>query len=115
MHGLPTRAGRELVDRLRTTCEAEGVDIVCERRANALFVDDGGTIAGVEVTGPDGVETIGCRALVLACNGFGGNREMVSQHMPQIENALWGGHAGNQGDAVLWGSALGAEQRHLGA
>ena len=115
MHGLPTRAGRELVDRLRTTCEAEGVDIVCERRANDLFVDDGGTIAGVEVTGPDGVETIGCRALVLACNGFGGNREMVSQHMPQIENALWFGHAGNQGDAVLWGSALGAEQRHLGA
>lgn len=115
MHGLPTRAGRELVDRLRTTCEAAGIDIVCERRANALFVDDGGAIAGVEVAGPDGVETIGCRALVLACNGFGGNREMVAQHMPQIENALWFGHAGNQGDAVLWGRALGAEQRHLGA
>lgn len=115
MHGLPTRAGRELVDRLRATCEANGIDIVCERRANALFVDGNGVVAGVEVMGPDGVETIGCRALVLACNGFGGNREMVAQHMPQIENAMWFGHAGNQGDAVLWGGALGAEQRHLSA
>ncbi|MEO0914753.1 MAG: FAD-dependent oxidoreductase, partial [Pseudomonadota bacterium] len=29
MHGLPTRAGRELVDRLRSACEAEGIDIIC--------------------------------------------------------------------------------------
>ncbi len=114
MHGLPTRAGRELVDRLRSACEAEGIDIVCDRRATTLF-HDGDRITGVEVVGPDAVERIGCDALILACNGFGGNREMVSDFMPEIENALWFGHDGNTGDAVRWGEALGAESLHLGA
>lgn len=114
MHGLPSRSGRELVDRLRATCEAEGIDIVCNRRAKTLFAENG-CITGVEVASPDGVERIGCAALILACNGFGGNREMVAEHMPEIESAVWFGHPGNQGDAVIWGDAIGAETLHLGA
>ena len=114
MHGLPTRAGRELVDRLRATCEAEGIDIICNRRATTLYAQNG-EIKGIAVEGPDGTETIGCRALILACNGFGGNRDMVAHHMPEIENALWFGHDGNRGDAVTWGQDLGARTLHLGA
>jgi len=114
MHGLPSRAGRELIDRLRATCEAEGIDIICNRRAETLFVRDG-RIAGIAARGPNGEETIGCAALVLACNGFGGNREMVRRHMPEIENAVWFGHDGNTGDAIAWGQALQADCRHLGA
>lgn len=114
MHGLPSRSGRELVDRLRATCEAQGIDIICNRRAVTLFAD-GDRITGVEVDGPDGPERIGCETLVLACNGFGGNREMVARLLPEIEGALWFGHDGNRGDAVTWGEALGAECRHLGA
>ncbi len=114
MHGLPTRSGQELVDRLRSACEAEGIDIVCGRRAFTLF-RDGDCITGVEVEGPDGTERIGCETLILSCNGYGGNREMVARLMPDIEGALWFGHDGNKGDAVLWGEALGAETLHLGA
>ena len=114
MHGLPTRSGQELVDRLRTACEAEAIDIVCNRRAVTLF-RDGERITGVEVEGPDGTERIGCGTLVLACNGFGGNRDMVAAHMPDIEGAVWFGHDGNKGDAVHWGQALGTETLHLGA
>lgn len=114
MHGLPSRSGRELVDRLRAACEAEAIDIICDRRATRLFVDNH-AIAGVEVEGPDGPETIGCRALILACNGFGGNRAMVARYMPEIEDAVWFGHDGNKGDAIAWGEALGARSRHLGA
>lgn len=114
MHGLPTRAGQELVDRLRTACEAEGIDIVCARRAETLFQTDG-RITGVEVKGLEGPERIGCDTLILACNGFGGQRDMVAQWMPEIENALWFGHDGNKGDAVRWGDALGAHSLHLGA
>ena len=119
MHGLPSRSGRELVDRLRAACEAAGIDIVCNRRARTLFTrpapDPFGPIAGVEVLGPDGAETIGCDALILACNGYGGNRDLVREHMPQIADALWFGHDGNRGDAVLWGGELGAVARHLSA
>ncbi|MEM7711186.1 MAG: FAD-dependent oxidoreductase, partial [Pseudomonadota bacterium] len=114
MHGLPSRSGRELVDRLRAACDARGVDIVCDRRAKALFVD-GDRIVGVELAAPDGPETIGCDALVLACNGYGGDRDLIREHMPEIADALWFGHDGNRGDALRWGEALGAPGRHLGA
>ncbi|MCY6382137.1 FAD-dependent oxidoreductase [Hoeflea prorocentri] len=115
MHGLPTRSGAELIDALRTACEIAGIDIVCERRAERLCVD-GRTVRGVAVVRPDGVrETIGCSRLILACNGFGGNRELVAEHMPDIRDGLWFGHDGNRGEALLWGRELGAELRYLGA
>ncbi|MCV2888765.1 FAD-dependent oxidoreductase [Ruegeria aquimaris] len=115
MHGLPSRSGEELIDALRQACEAEGIDIVCFRRAHILHMEDG-RVRGVTVFGPDGSsETIACDRLILACNGFGGNRQLVTDHMPEIREALWFGHDGNRGEAVLWGEALGADLRHLGA
>ena len=115
MHGLPTRAGAELVDALRTACEAAGVDIICGLRVQTLFAL-GQQITGIIAARADGSrETIGCTKLILACNGFGGNRQMVAQHMPDIQDAVWFGHDGNRGEAVDWGRALGADTRHLGA
>ena len=65
---------------------------------------------------PDGTtEAIGCSALVLACSGFGGNSELVQRHIPEMADALFFGHAGNKGDAVAWGTALGAATRDMGA
>lgn len=115
MHGLPSRSGIELIDALRTACETAGIDIICERRVETLFAE-GQKITGIEATLPDGgKERIGCSKLVLACNGFGGNRQMVHDFMPEIENGVWFGHDGNRGEAVRWGQALGAGVRHLGA
>ena len=115
MHGLPTRSGAELVDALRAACERVGIDIVCDRRATTLHAD-GRRILGASVRRPDGgVESIGCERLILACNGFGGNRTMVERHAPEIADALWFGHDGNRGEAVAWGTRLGAAVRHLGA
>ncbi len=115
MHGLPTRSGQELVDRLRAAAEAAEVPILTEAAARTLFLaEDGRTIAGVGLVRPDGTEErIACRALVLACNGYGGNRELVRRHIPELADALWFGHDGNRGEAVLWGEALGGELRHL--
>jgi fumarate reductase flavoprotein subunit len=110
MHGLPSRSGAELMDRLRAAAEAAGIDIVTEARAETLLVQPDGTIAGVEIARPDGTrDRIGCRALVLACNGYGGNKALVAAHIPELREALYFGHPGNQGEAVLWGQALGAE------
>ena len=115
MHGLPTRSGAELVDALRAACERAGVDIVCDRRVETLH-RDGRRVAGASARRPDGaVESIGCGRLVLACNGFGGDRAMVARHAPEIADALWFGHDGNRGEAILWGERLGAAVRHLGA
>ncbi len=115
MHGLPTRAGAELIDALRSACETAGIDIVTERRAQTLFVH-ARQIAGIAVTRPDGgTETIGCARLILACNGFGGNRVLVNRHMPDIAKGLWFGHDGNRGEAIQWAQAIGAATAHLGA
>jgi fumarate reductase flavoprotein subunit len=115
MHGLPTRSGRELVDRLREAVEAAGADLLCDANVTTLYAE-GARVHGVAATRPDGsTEMIGCARLILACNGFGGNRAMVAEHMPDIADALWFGHDGNRGEAVAWGTALGAELAHLGA
>ena len=114
MHGLPSRSGGELVDRLREAAAHAGVDILCDAHVTSLFAESDGRIAGVEVERPDGSkELIGCGTLILACNGYGGNKDLVQRHIPELANALYFGHEGNQGDALLWGQTLGAATRHL--
>jgi fumarate reductase flavoprotein subunit len=116
MHGLPSRTGRELIDRLRSAAERNDIVIVNQTKAERLFAGAGGRILGAEVLRPDGTrERIGCAALVLACNGYGGNAELVRRFIPEMADALYFGHPGNRGDAVLWGEALGAELACLGA
>ncbi len=115
MHGLPTRTGRELIDCLRSAAEAKDTVILAGSTAEVLFVDDY-RVAGIEVVRGDGArERIGCDALILACNGYGGNPELVRRFIPEMADALYLGHAGNCGDAILWGEALGASLAHLGA
>lgn len=114
MHGLPSRSGEELVDRLRAAAERAGIDILCDAQVTDLYADDTGRIHGVALRRPDGsTERVGCGALVLACNGYGGNPDLVARHVPSLAGALYFGHPGNQGEALLWGEALGAATRHL--
>ncbi|PWB61442.1 MAG: 3-ketosteroid dehydrogenase [Bradyrhizobiaceae bacterium] len=114
MHGLPSRSGSELVDRLRAAVEAREIPILTEAHATTLVADRAGRIRGLFAARPDGSrERIGCRALVLACNGYGGNKALVARHIPELAGAIYFGHPGNQGDAVLWGEALGAAVRHM--
>jgi fumarate reductase flavoprotein subunit len=114
MHGLPSRSGAELMDRLRAAAEAAGIDFVTQARVETLFVAPDGTIRGLGIVRPDGAqERIGCAALILACNGYAGNRALVAEHIPALAGALYFGHPGNQGEAVIWGRALGARLADL--
>jgi fumarate reductase flavoprotein subunit len=116
MHGTPSRSGRELIEHLHRAAAASGADIMTSAQAHALYADDSGRIAGIDVVRPDGSdEAIGCGALVLACNGYGGNRERVARHIPEMADALYFGHPGNQGETLAWGEALGAAIADLGA
>ncbi|MDW3224314.1 MAG: FAD-dependent oxidoreductase [Paracoccaceae bacterium] len=115
MHGLPTRSGAELIDALRSRCEALQIDVICESRAHILFYENS-NINGIAVARADGrQETIGCDRLILACNGFGGNRDLVGRYMPEIQDGVWFGHDGNRGEAILWADEIGAQTHHLGA
>lgn len=113
MHGLPSRSGVELIDALRAAAEGAGVELLCDAHVSDLHADAGG-VHGVTFRRPDGgAERVGCGALVLACNGYGGSKDLVERHIPAMAGALYFGHEGNQGDALLWGEALGAATRHL--
>ena len=110
MHGLPSRSGAELVDLLQRAAEQAEITIVCDATVSRLFSDSENAVRGVEVTRPDGSrDHIGCEALVLACNGYGGAPDLVAKYIPEMRSAHYFGHPGNRGDAVLWGQALGAK------
>jgi fumarate reductase flavoprotein subunit len=113
MHGLPTRSGAELIDRLRTAAEQADIPILTNTVVTTLFAEADGRIAGIGCDRGGAEELIGCDALILACNGFGGNRQLVERYIPEIAGAIYFGHVGNQGDAILWGQQLGADIRCL--
>lgn len=113
MHATPEKTGVGLMTRLGTAAEAAGIPILTQAHVRALYVD-GDAVRGVAIERPDGAEErIGCRALILACNGYGGARDLVAEHIPALAGAPYYGHVGNQGDAVAWGQALDAELKHL--
>jgi fumarate reductase flavoprotein subunit len=115
MHAVPEKTGAGLMSRLLNAAEDAGLPVVTGARASVLHVD-GDRVAGVTVERPDGArERIGCRALILACNGYGGNPVLVAENIPEIAGAPYYGHPGNTGDALLWGRALGAATRDLTA
>jgi len=116
MHGTPRRAGAELIDQLRSAVERAEIPLITDAVVSKLFADDDRRIRGLAFRRPDGTEErLACRALILACNGYGGAKDLVSRHIPEMADALYFGHPGNQGDAIRWGAALGARLADLGA
>ena len=114
MHGLPSRSGGELIDLLHRAADKEGVTIVADATVATVFASAGGFVHGVRIIRPDGAqECIGCKALVLACNGFGGSPDLVTRYIPEMSGAYYFGHPGNRGDAVRWGQALGARLLYM--
>ena len=108
MHGMPERSGASLIDRLRAAAEEAGAVIVTDAKVDTLFMAGDGA-AGVGIARPDSEERVGCCALILASNGYGGNRAAVKAHIPELSNALWFGHDGNDGTALAFAKALGAD------
>ncbi|MEI7444404.1 MAG: FAD-dependent oxidoreductase [Burkholderiales bacterium] len=115
MHALPERTGAALVAALDAAAQRAGATLLADARAVELWVDDTRRVLGLGVERPDGtLEHIGCDALLLACNGFGGNAAMVRDWLPEMRDATFAGHAGNDGTAIAWGHALGARLADLG-
>jgi fumarate reductase flavoprotein subunit len=115
MHTLEERTGAALVGALTAAAERAGAMLVTEARVHELWCDDAGRVTGVGWQRPDGsTERLACRALILACNGFGGNRAMVAELLPEMADATFGGHVGNDGSAIAWARQLGLRLADLG-
>jgi fumarate reductase flavoprotein subunit len=108
MHAVAERTGEALMAALLRAC-AE-VDILTSARVTDVDRER------LRFERPDGsAEEVEYGALVLACSGFGGNKQMVERYLPEISSALYFGHVGNQGDAVRWGTALGGSVKDMTA
>jgi len=106
MHSVPEKTGEALLASLLRACR--DVDILCSAKVIQVSRES------ITFARPDGSEeSVAYDALVLACSGFGGNAAMVKEHIPEVADALYFGHAGNQGDAVRWGTKLGAAIRDM--
>ena len=115
MHALPERTGAALMMQLERAASAAGADVLTEAVVRELWMNTDDLVLGVGYQRPDGsMEYLGCDVLILSCNGFGGNTQMVSELLPAMAQALFVGHVGNDGSAIAWGKALGARLADLG-
>ena len=115
MHSLPQRTGAALVAALDAAAQRSGAWLLTEARVHTLWCDDQDRVLGLGFARPDGrTEHLACDALLLACNGFGGNRAMVAEHLPEMRQAEYAGHVGNDGSAMAWGQLLGARLADMG-
>ena len=117
MHALPQRTGQALMDQLQRAVQDAGISLLTQARVIELWVIKGTKkVLALAYQRPDqSLEWVRLEALLLACNGYGGNPVLVGQHIPQMHQAIYAGHVGNDGSALLWGESLGAQAADLGA
>ena len=115
MHAVPEKTGAGLMTRLQRAVDTAGVPVLTDALVCELWVGEGGALTGVGYRRPDGsLERLRCDVLLLACNGFGGNPALVRELLPEMRDAIFAGHTGNDGSAITWGRALGARLADLG-
>ena len=114
MHAVPEKTGVGLIHRLETAVLKQDVTVATGVQVSDLVVDETNKAIGAICLRPDGTsEHIAAAAIILACNGYGANPDLIAEYIPEMKDALYFGHPGNQGEAILWGKALGAELLHL--
>ncbi|MBG6073883.1 MULTISPECIES: FAD-dependent oxidoreductase [unclassified Polaromonas] len=115
MHATLDKTGAGLMGRLANALAAAEVPLVLNATVRELWVNAQQRVIGVGYEQPGGaMQYLSCDAVILACNGFGGNAAMVQALLPEMRDALFAGHAGNDGSAIAWGKALGARLADLG-
>ena len=112
MHAVPETTGIGLINRLEAAVAAKGIFVVTDALITDLIVDQNDMALGALCQRPNkDVEHIAASSVILACNGYGGNPDLIAKHIPEMKDALYFGHPGNQGEAIIWGAALGLSLR----
>ncbi len=71
-------------------------------------------VEGLQFSHNNAAATIRCsNGVILACGGFGHNKELIHKFVPQYDNAVFVGGAGNVGDGLKMAWELGADFRDM--
>jgi len=118
IHANRSRKGKNLVNNLLDAVSRfENIDIAYNAPAVRLVArKSDSAVLGAEIQ-IEGTGTNLARAgkVILALNGFGANRDMLKEHIPEMSSAYYFGHEGNTGEGILWGKDLGAQLQCMGA
>jgi len=115
LHNAAGRTGAPLINALRRAISANPTITFADRNpGRGLITDDNGGVIGV-LAGPAESEPqrIGAQRVILACDGFGANAEMIARYIPDMQGVDSIGVQGNTGDAIQWGISLGAAVAHM--
>ena len=109
----PDGGGKAIVEALVSAVEKTGhAEILYQTEAVRLSLAADGRIQGVVVRGEDGLlRTLSARAVVLACGGFEGNKEMLTRYLGTDAcdlPLLAPGLAFNQGAGIRMAMEIGA-------
>jgi len=113
MHTLPERTGQALMGRLLSCVERLSIPVLTGSLVTEIWLQNQQVIGIGVMREDDSVERYSCEALVLCCNGYGGNPELISQHIPEMRGAVFAGHKGNDGSALIWGAQMDAQLADL--
>ncbi|WP_067669146.1 FAD-dependent oxidoreductase [Nocardia miyunensis] len=113
VHSIPGRHGSRLLHHLADAAAKQArIDMLIPGRVAAARRTEEGLL--VTVSYPDGrAEEISTGALLLATNGYGANRDLVTEHLPEIADAEYHGSEYSTGDALRIGADFGAQSAYL--
>jgi fumarate reductase flavoprotein subunit len=117
IHAPSSTKGVQLVNQLLEAAKRfPNLDTAYAAPAKRLAASRNGAVLGAEVDIKGvGINLARAKKTILALNGFGANRSMVSRYIPEMAEAYYFGHEGNTGEGILWGEALGAALENMGA
>jgi fumarate reductase flavoprotein subunit len=116
MHAPPSRTGGALIKDLRQAAENHPLtDLITDASVINLVAGEDDSVRGVVVQYGTRIERVRARKVILACNGFAGNSDMVAKYCPAMSNAIYFGGEGNTGEGILWGQELGGELAFMDA
>jgi fumarate reductase flavoprotein subunit len=113
MHAHPSRSGAPIVLALRERFTALPNALYADNTPGTGLVVEDDAVVGVIAGQAGQTQRIRARRVVLANGGFGANRQMVAQYIPEVADAPYIGAQTHTGEGILWGLEVGAALEHM--
>lgn len=118
LHATPNESGRELHALMRAALGAHPRITVVDRAEVVGLMSAGSDaqarVVGVEARVAGALQRFEARAVLLACGGFAANARLLAEFIPAMTHALHIGAGPNDGCAIDWARALGAQVALMG-
>lgn len=116
MHAPPSRSGLELMKRLRqNVSKFDNIYLMLNTPVVELITNDDNEVIGVVADADGTKQRVKAKKVILATNGFGGNKKMVEQFIPEIKDALYFGYEANTGEGIEMAVKVGADVSNMTA